>query len=198
MNTQAGKTARRRLAVLVTAAIGALALSACGLTSTSATVPVAQPSPSSSLLPREVVLPLADIAPFFPELTLETDMGWDPTASGSPVATRSVAFTSADSAKKVTISVDEYANTEDALVGYQKAVQLSRDVPGFASAEVPSMGEQAFAGSVTQDSGTHIGIGVLDGELVVGTTSAGYDATPETIAKLASLTQAALDTANNR
>jgi hypothetical protein len=51
---------------------------------------------------------------------------------------------------------------------------------------------------VTQDGGTHVGIGVLDGKLVVGATSAGYDATPENIAKLVALTQEAIELAKSR
>jgi hypothetical protein len=150
------------------------------------------------MLARNVVVNLSDVAPFFPDLTVEADMGLDPTASGSPVATRSVAFTNSDASKKVTISVDSYANASDASAGYQQAVQLSRDVPGFTSVPIPILGEQAFAGSVTQDGGTHIGIGVLDATLVVGATTAGYDATGGTIAKLAALTQVALTTAKKR
>ena len=125
-------------------------------------------------------------------------MGANPTASGSPVGTRSVAFMDGDGTKKVTVSVDAYADADDASSGYQRAVQRSRDVAGFTSVPVPSLGEQVFAGTVTQDAVTHIGIGVLDGKLVLGTTAAGYEATPDNIAKLAALTQAAVAKARNR
>lgn len=198
MDTRVSRPARGSLALLA-AAIGVLALPACTTPATSTALPgVAVPSPSGSLLPRAAVVPLPDVRSSFPELTQETDMGWNPTASGSPLATRSVAFTNGDGSKKVTISVDAYANPGDAAAGFDKAVQLSRDVPGFTSVPVPSLGEQAFAGSVTKDAGTHVGIGVLDGRLVLGATTAGYDATPENIAKLVALMRAAMATAGNR
>ncbi|MBV1856535.1 hypothetical protein [Catellatospora tritici] len=199
MTTLVKKTTRARLAGFVAAAIAVLALPACANPTTSAVSPsVAEPSPSNSLLPRTAVVPLPDIQSLFPDLTQEADMGWNPTASGDPLATRSVAFTNNDGSKKVTVSTDAYADADAAAAGYQKAVQLSRDVPGFTSVPVPSMGEQVFAGSVTQGAGTHVGIGVLDGKLVLGATTAGYDATPENIAKLVALMQAEIALAKSR
>ena len=201
MNTQTGKTAQGKLAVLAAAAIGVLALPACTTSSTSAnsqTIAQPSPSPSGPQLPRTVVVSLPEVQKVFPELTVETDMGSDPTATGSPVGTRSVAFTNSDGSKKVTVSVDEYANNDDASQAYQQAVQRSRDVPGFKSVSIPIVGDQAFAGSVTQDGVTHVGIGVLDGKLVVGVTTAGYDANAENIAKLAALTGTAVAVAKNR
>jgi hypothetical protein len=47
----------------------------------------------------------------------------------------------------------------------------------------------SFLGSVTQQGETHIGLGALHGRLIVGPTLAGYDPTPENIAKLISLTR---------
>ena len=47
----------------------------------------------------------------------------------------------------------------------------------------------SFVGTVTQGGETHIGPGALDGVLIVGATLAGYDSTPENIAKLISLTR---------
>jgi hypothetical protein len=41
-----------------------------------------------------------------------------------------------------------------------------------------------FASTVTIGGETHIGLGILEGELVVGATLAGYDVTPDTTAKL--------------
>jgi hypothetical protein len=134
----------------------------------------------------------------FPELTVETDIGPNPTAAGNPTATRSVDFKNGDGSKKVTVSVDEYANPNDASQGYQQAVQRSQAVPGFNSVEIPVVGDQAFAGRVTQEGVTHIGIGVLQNNLVVGATTAGYDANPANIAKLVGLMGAALAVAKNR
>jgi len=203
VKTQEKKTARGKLAVLATATIGVLALPACADVSTSANPqtiaqPSPSPSPSGSLLPRTVVVALPDVQKVFPELTVETDMGANPTAAGNPTATRSVAFTNSDGSKKVTISVDEYANPDDASQGYQQAVQQSQAVPGFSSVEVPVVGDQAFAGKVTQDGVTHIGIGVLQDNLVVGATTAGYDANPANVAKLGALMAAAVAVAKNR
>jgi len=42
---------------------------------------------------------------------------------------------------------------------------------------------------VTQGGETHIGLGALNGTLIVGVTLAGYDPTPEKIADLISLTR---------
>jgi cation transport ATPase len=40
---------------------------------------------------------------------------------------------------------------------------------------------------VTQGEETHIGLGALHGTLIVGATLAGYDSTPDNVAKLVSL-----------
>jgi hypothetical protein len=42
---------------------------------------------------------------------------------------------------------------------------------------------------VTQEGETHIGLGALNGTLIVGATLAGYDLTPDNTANLISLTQ---------
>ncbi|MGC1323198.1 MAG: hypothetical protein WA849_13520 [Candidatus Udaeobacter sp.] len=51
------------------------------------------------------------------------------------------------------------------------------------------MGQKAFAGMVTMGAETHIGLGALVGKLIVGVTLAGYDATPDNVAKLVALAQ---------
>jgi hypothetical protein len=125
-------------------------------------------------------------------------MGADPTATGNPKATKSVAFTNDDGSKKATVSVDTYATPDEASAAFQQAVQRSRDVPGFKSLPTPNLGDQIFAGSVTQDNVTHVGIGVLEGDAVVGVTTAGYETNAQNIAKLLALTTAAVATAKNR
>ncbi|GAB4051240.1 hypothetical protein [Catellatospora paridis] len=185
--------------MLLAAAFGVLVLPACASPVTSATASrVAEPSATGALLPRDVVLGLNQVQPFFPDVTKEAATGWNSTASGNPTATRSVAYTNDDGSKKVTISVDEYATPADAATGYQKAVELSRAVPDVKAVPVPSLGEQAFAGSVTQHGQTHVGLGVLDGKLVLGATIAGYEATPDNIAKLTELARAEVTAAKNR
>ena len=47
-----------------------------------------------------------------------------------------------------------------------------------------TLGQRAFAGSVTGVQETRVGLGVLDDELIVGTTLAGYDATSDNTVKL--------------
>ncbi|MFD0598401.1 hypothetical protein ACFQZ4_44020 [Catellatospora coxensis] len=199
MNARVKKSGWGRAAVLWAAAFGILALSACATPVTSATAPrVATPSATGALLPRNTVIPLSEVQGFFPEISQELATGWNSTASGSPTATRSVAYTNGDGSKKVTISADEYATAADASAGYQKAVELSRAVPDVKAVPVPSLGEQAFAGSVTKDGQTHVGVGVLDGTMVIGATTAGWDATPENIAKLMSLVAAEVAAVKNR
>jgi hypothetical protein len=52
------------------------------------------------------------------------------------------------------------------------------------------MGQQSFAGSVTQGMETHVGLGALDGKFVFGLTLAGFDATPDNVDNLVGLARA--------
>ena len=144
-------------------------------------------SASGAVLPRDAVVPLTVVTRFFPEATLEMSTGENATAVGKPEATRSVIFTNSDKLKKVTISVDRYATSNDASAAYDEAVQKSRIVPGFKSIDAPNLGPQAFIGTVTQGTETHIGLGALRGTLIVGVTLAGYQPSTDTITKLISL-----------
>lgn len=144
---------------------------------------------SDSMLPRNAVTPLSTVKRFFPEVTRETSTGHNLTAVRNPKATRSVIYTNSDSIKKVTISVDQYSTADDASSAYQEAVAKSKAVPGFRPVSAENLGQNAFFGTVTQEGETHIGLGALDGVLIVGVTLGGYDATPENIAKLISLTR---------
>jgi hypothetical protein len=112
---------------------------------------------------------------FFPEVTQEASTGQNLTAVGKPKATRSVIYTNSDSSKKVTITVDQYVSSSDASSAYQEAVQKSKNVPGFKPVSAPNLGQNAFIGTVTQGEETHIGLGALDGTLIVGATLVGYD-----------------------
>lgn len=182
-----------RLATLLTIAlIGILSLTADGQ----------PPSPSTgatyvpdSLLPRKVVLPISVVNQFFPEVTEEASTGQDLTAAGKPQTTRRVIYANSDASKKVTITVDQYASPSEASSAYQEAVQKSKVVPGFKSIPAPNLGENAFIGTVTQRTETHIGLGALHGTLVVGATLAGYDVTPDMVANLISLTREEENTA---
>jgi hypothetical protein len=140
-----------------------------------------------ALVARDAIIRLPVIARFFPEVTQEMSSGQNATAVGKPEATRSVIYTNFDKSKKVTISVDRYATSNDALAAYEEAVQKSRSVPGFKSVDAPNLGPRAFIGTVTQGNETHIGLGALRDTLIVGVTLAGYELSTDTTAKLISL-----------
>ena len=146
-------------------------------------------SASGSLLSREVVVPLSVVNRFFPEITREATTGQNLTAVGNAKATRSVIYANSDSSKKVTITVDQYASSSDASSAYQEAVQKSKTVPGFKPIPTENLGQNAFIGTVTQGGETHIGLGALDGTVIVGATLAGFDPTPDIIDKLISMTR---------
>ncbi len=173
-----------RLAVLSIAAV-ALCLSACGASSSKSTA-----SASDSVLPRNFVVPLSVVAEYFPEVIQEASTGGNSTAVGNPKATRSVIYVNGDGSMKVTISADLYRSSSDAASAYKQAYQQSIEVPGFEPISIPKVGQQAFAGTVTMGGETHIGLGALDGALIVGVTLAGYDATPDNIANLVGLARA--------
>ncbi len=127
---------------------------------------------------------------YFPEVTKEASTGQDATAVGTPTAARSVIYATTDGTKKVTLTVDQYANAGDAALGYEIAFEKSKRVPGFNPISVPNIGQQTSDGTVTQGAETHVGLGTLDGALIVGATLAGYGATPDNVAKLVALTRA--------
>jgi hypothetical protein len=68
-------------------------------------------------------------------------------------------------------------------------VDKSKTVPGFKPVPSENLGQNAFVGTVTQGGETHVGLGALQGMLIVGATLAGYDPTRENTAKLISLTR---------
>jgi hypothetical protein len=136
-----------------------------------------------------VVVPISVVNRFFSQVTREASTGQNLTAVGNPKATRSVIYANSDSSKKVTITVDQYASPTDASSAYQEAVQKSKIVPGFKPVSSSDLGQNAFIGTVTQGDETHIGLGAVQGTLIVGVTLVGYDPTPDNIAKLVSVTR---------
>ena len=172
---------RGRFAALLIATVWALSPAAYGGSSSS---PNSTKSASDFTLPRSVVVPLSVVSRFFPEVTQEASTGRNLTAAGNPTATRSVIYATSDGSKKVTITVDQYRSSSDASSAYQQAVQKSQSVPRFNPVPVPTLGQRAFAGSVTRGAETHVGLGVLDDELIVGATLAGYDAASDNTVKL--------------
>ena len=144
----------------------------------------------AGLLPRNFVISLRAVNQFFSEITEQSGTGRDETAVGRPIATRAVFFTNGDGSLKVTITVDRYLRKRDAASAYQQALEKSEAVPGFAPISIPDVGKKAFAGTVTMGGETHTGLGALDGDLVVGATLAGFDATPDNITNLVGLARA--------
>jgi len=139
------------------------------------------------MLPRNVIASLTAVSRLFPDITRETSSGQNLTATGNPKATRMVIYAIDTGSKKVTITVDQYRTPHGASSAYQQAVQKSQSVPGFKPIRVANPGQKTFAGAVTIDAETHVGLGVLDDKLIVGATLAGYDATPDNTTKLVAL-----------
>ncbi len=142
-----------------------------------------------NVLPRSIVVGLSTVQKYFPQVAHEQYSGSNSTAAGNPTATRSVIFINGDASKKVTITVDWYATVRDASAAYKEAVSKSK-IPGFSPLKVPTIGQATFAGRVTQGKETHVGIGALNGNLIVGATLAGYPATSENVRRLVALTVA--------
>jgi hypothetical protein len=136
--------------------------------------------PPNPLLPRNYVVLLSIVNQYFDSITKQDSTGKDSTAQGDPNATRAVFFIDDADTQKVTITVDRYNSTSDAGSAYQTALEKSEEVPGFTPIAIPAVGQQSFAGSVTQGIETHVGLGALDGKFVFGATLAGFDATPDT------------------
>lgn len=147
-------------------------------------------APSNPLLPRHYVVRLSIVNQYFDSIRQQDSTGEDSTAQGNPNATRAVFFIDDADTQKVTITVDRYNSTSDAASAYQTALEKSEEVPGFTPITIPAVGQQSFAGSVTQGMETHVGLGALDGKFVFGATLAGFDATPDNVDNLVGLARA--------
>lgn len=141
------------------------------------------------LLPSSYVVPLSTVSQYFTSITQNENAMEDSTAQGSPNATIAVFFLNGDNTQKVTITVDRYSNAAAAAIWYQAAVQKSM-IPGFTPITIPTIGQQSFAGTVSQNGETHVGLGAQDGIFVFGVTLAGFEATQDNINNLVSLAQA--------
>lgn len=157
-----------RAVVLSMAAIALLSLAACG-DGPSTTTNTA----SAELLSRNTIVPVSVVTQYFPDITNEASTGPNETSVGKPIASRSVVFVSADGKKKVTLSIDQYADISDAEAAFQTAVQGSKDAPGFKSVASPDLGQEAFAGTSQVGAEMHFGLGARDGSLIVSATHAG-------------------------
>jgi hypothetical protein len=146
---------------------------------------------SGGLLPREFVVSRRLVGQFFPEIVQTASMGRNGTAVGNPEATRAAIYSNADGTKLVTVTVDRYATVEDAAAAYREARDKSEAVLGFGPISLRlNVGKQSFAGTVTKGGETHVGLGALDGRMIVGVTLAGFDATPEALINLVALARA--------
>jgi hypothetical protein len=153
------------------------------------------------LLPRKYVVLLSSVTQYFDSITRQESTGKDSTAQGNPNATLAVFLIDDADTQKVTITVDRYNSSSDAASAYQTALEKSEEVPGFTPITIPSVGQQSFAGSVTQGIETQVGLGALDGKFVFGVTLAGFDATPDNVDNLVGLARAenaAIDAASGR
>ena len=186
-------TAMKRRAVLFIAAFSILPTAGAG---ESPSAEASAISASNAVLSHDAVVPPTVVTRFFPEITQEISTGQNSTAVGKPKATRSVIYANSDNSKKVTITVDQYANSSEASSAYQEAVQKSKTVRGFKPISTPDLGGHAFIGTVTQGAETHIGVGALHGTLIVGATLAGYDPTPDNTAGLIALIHEEEESAN--
>jgi hypothetical protein len=164
-----------------------------------------QSSPSSSanddtsggLLPRNFVVTLRLVSQLFPQIVQESRTGRDLTAPGMPLATRAVFFTNGDGSRLVTVTVGHYRTLHDAAVAYQEALDRSKAAPGFRPISLLlNVGEEAFAGTSTMGGETHVGLGALDGKLIVGATLAGFRPTLDNFINLVALARAE-DAASN-
>jgi uncharacterized protein len=181
----AARPAPGRFAAPSTAAVLALALATCGCGSQTSNAP--SMTSHGSVLPRDLIIPLSTVREVLPEMSRETATGQDETAVGNPAGTRGVTYATADGSQRVVISVDQYQSSEDASSAYQRAFQLSQEVPGARGEPVPDLGQRAFIGVATQGKETHVGGGALYGDRIVTVTLQGYDGTTENRARVAAL-----------
>jgi len=145
--TGAARPALGQFAAPSIAAVMAFALATCGCGSHASKAP--SKTSHGSVLPRDRIIPLSTIKEFLPEMSREMATGSDETAIGKPTGTRSVTYATADGSQRVVISVDQYRGPRDAASAYQRAFQLSREVPGARGEPVPDLGQRAFLGVAT-------------------------------------------------
>ncbi|HKD86571.1 MAG TPA: hypothetical protein VKB58_17615 [Terriglobales bacterium] len=145
-------------------------------------------SSSDAVLSRNMLVPLKVVREFFPAISRLQGGEENASAVGNPTATRTAVYTTKDASKRVVLSVEQYASLGDALTAYQEAVKRTQ-VPELTPIALSNVGQDVFAGIVTQGGDTHVTIKTLDGDLLVGATLSGFDASTDNIAKLANLTR---------
>ena len=171
-----------RAAMLTVAAIAPISLAACG--------------DDTALLPREAIVPVSVVTQYFPEVTNESGAGPNETRVGKPIASRSAVFTSDDGKKKVTLSVDKYANADEAADAYRTAVGREQGRAWVQACGVANLGDEAFAGTSQVGAEMHFGLGARDGNLIISATHAGdIPVTPDNSNDLIALAGVELTTA---
>jgi hypothetical protein len=146
---------------------------------------------SGRLLARNFVVTLHLVSQFFPEIAQQSGTGRDSTAVGNPEATRAVFFTNGDGSKLLTVTVARYRTSNDAAFAYREAVERSKVAPGFKPISLLlNVGQEAFAGTSNVGDETHLGLGALDGTLIVAATLAGFHATLDNFINLVALDRA--------
>jgi hypothetical protein len=172
------------VAVLLVAGFAGTALAETGTTAA-----------SSSVLPRRFIVSLSVVGGYFPRVTHQKETGKNATSSGKPVASRQVIYANARAAKKVTLSVDQYASVRKASAAFDEAARKSKRVRGFSSLRAAKVGQRSSAGTVTQGDETHVGIAALQGGMIIQATIAGFGATRANISKIVALTRHEVATA---
>ena len=148
---------------------------------------------ADELLPRDAVVPVAVVTKHFPDVSQEANAGLNQTTVGNAIGSISVVFTSADGTKKVTVSVDQYADNTDATAAFQISVEGSKSAPGFKPAPPLPLGQEALAGMSQVGAEQHFGLGARDGRLIISATHAGaIPVTSENSAKLVDLSREGL------
>ena len=97
---------------------------------------------------------------------------------------------SAERARRVVVSVDQYRSPGDAAAAFQEARKKSQAVPGARIEPAPDLGAAALIGVVTQGDETHVGGGARFGDLIVSVTLQGYAGTDANKTKVAELIRA--------
>lgn len=138
-------------------------------------------------LRRDMFVSLDVVKESFPEVS-RYSLQPHANAAGNLVASGMVDYATKDGAQKVRLSVDQYQNAAESLVAYQDASQKSQAAESNPIA-ISNVGQQVFAYTMPQGSGTSVAITSLDGGLIIGAILNGYEATTDNIAKLADLTR---------
>lgn len=143
---------------------------------------------SDALLSRNTLVSVKEVKQFFPTINRLQSSQENEAAVGKPAGTRAAVYTPKDGSKKVILSVDQYANPGDALIAYQETTKKLQ-VPELTPIAVSNIGQDVFAGILTQGEETRVTMNALDGDLLVGAMLVGFDASTDNIAKLAALTR---------